>query len=104
MDGFEYGTLTADLAALLEERDLHEVLVGFSMGGGEVARYLSRYGADRVRRIVFASAVPPYLKKSDDNPDGGVGDEHDRLDPRRVQQDRMPLTVPGRDLQRRKRR
>ena len=72
MVGFDYDTLTADLAALVEERDLRDVtLVGFSMGGGEVARYGTNHGDDRLHSIcVFAAAVPPCLMKSDDNPDG----------------------------------
>lgn len=70
-DGFDYDTLTADLAGLLEERDLRDVtLVGFSMGGGEVARYGTNHGEERLHSIVFAAAVPPCLMKSDDNPDG----------------------------------
>ena len=75
-DGYDYDTLSADLSALLENLDLTGVtLVGFSMGGGEVARYLSRYGTARISKVVFASAVPPYLYKSDDNPDGGLDDD-----------------------------
>jgi non-heme chloroperoxidase len=71
--GYEYDTLTADLAALLDHLELTDVvLVGFSMGGGEVVRYLSKYGADRVSKVVLASAVQPYLFKSDDNPEGGI--------------------------------
>ncbi|MDQ3057179.1 MAG: alpha/beta hydrolase [Pseudomonadota bacterium] len=74
--GYDYDTLTDDLAGLLEEHDLRDVaLVGFSMGGGEVARYISRYGEERVRSVVFASAVPPFLMKSDDNPDGPLTKE-----------------------------
>lgn len=73
--GYEYDTLSADLDSLLTELDLHDVtLVGFSMGGGEVARYVAKYGKDRVRSVVFASAVPPYLAKTDDNPDGPLDD------------------------------
>lgn len=69
--GFDYDTLADDLAALLEERDLRDaVLVGFSMGGGEVARYIARHGEDRLRGVVFAAAVPPCLMKSEGNPDG----------------------------------
>jgi len=69
--GYTYDTLTEDLHALLEQLDLNEVtLVGFSMGGGEVARYFTRYGAERLRSVVFASAVPPYLMQTEDNPDG----------------------------------
>ncbi len=70
-DGYEYDTLAGDLDGLLTEHDLTDVtLVGFSMGGGEVARYVARHGEDRLRSVVFAAAVPPYLAKTDDNPDG----------------------------------
>ncbi len=69
--GYDYDTLTDDTASILEDLDLKDVtLVGFSMGGGEVARYIGRHGQDRLRSVVFASAVPPYLMKTDDNPDG----------------------------------
>ena len=72
-DGYDYDTFTADLHALLEHLDLRDVtLVGFSMGGGEVARYIATHGSDRVARAVLAAAVPPYLLKSDDNPEGGL--------------------------------
>ncbi len=71
MSGYTYDTLTEDLHTLLEELDLNDVtLVGFSMGGGEVARYFSLYGAERLHSVVFASAVPPYMMQTDDNPDG----------------------------------
>lgn len=74
--GYDYDTLAADLDAVLTELDLRDVtLVGFSMGGGEVARYLGTYGADRVRAAVLAAAVPPYLLTTDDNPEGGLSDE-----------------------------
>src|SRR3712207_6835291 len=73
--GYEYETFSDDLAALLDHLALTDViLIGFSMGGGEVVRYLSRFGADRVSKIVLASAVQPYLFKSEDNPDGGIDD------------------------------
>jgi len=71
LTGYTYDTLTEDLHALLTELDLTDVtLVGFSMGGGEVARYFSAYGTERLRSVVFASAVPPYLMKGSSNPDG----------------------------------
>jgi len=74
-DGYDYDTLAADLHALLEHLDLQEVtLVGFSMGGGEVARYLGTYGSGRIARAVFAGAVPPYLYVTDDHPDGALDD------------------------------
>ena len=69
--GYDYDTLAADLATLIDKLDLTDVtLVGFSMGGGEVVRYLARYGATRVGRAVLISAVTPYLLKTDENPDG----------------------------------
>ncbi|NJP31883.1 alpha/beta fold hydrolase [Micromonospora thermarum] len=74
-EGYDYDTFAADLHTLLEHLDLTDVaLVGFSMGGGEVARYVGRYGTDRVTRAVFAAAIPPYLYKTNDNPDGGIDD------------------------------
>lgn len=74
--GYDYDTLADDLHSVLEELDLTDVtLVGFSMGGGEVARYVARHGQDRIRSVVFAAAVPPYLMKSDDNPDGPLTKE-----------------------------
>ena len=74
-DGYDYDTLTDDLQAVLTELDLRDAtLVGFSMGGGEAARYVPRHGAERVRSIVFASAVPPYLAQTDDNPEGPLDD------------------------------
>ena len=73
--GYDYDTFAADLDALLQHLDLRDAtLVGFSMGGGEVVRYLKTYGADRVRSAVLAAAVPPYLYQSEDNPDGGLDD------------------------------
>jgi pimeloyl-ACP methyl ester carboxylesterase len=71
LTGYGYDRLTKDLHALLEALDLTDVtLVGFSMGGGEVARYFGLYGAERIRSVVFASAVPPYMLKTRGNPDG----------------------------------
>ena len=69
--GYEYNTLASDLNDLMEGLNLTgATLVGFSMGGGEVARYLSSYGESRVGKAVFVSAVTPYLLKSEDNPEG----------------------------------
>ena len=71
--GYDYDTFAADLHALLEHLDLRDVaLVGFSMGGGEVVRYVAKHGNTRVSRAVLAGAVPPYLFKSKDNPEGGL--------------------------------
>ncbi|WP_338869575.1 alpha/beta hydrolase [Spirosoma sp. SC4-14] len=70
-DGYDYDTLADDLKAVLDTLDLQNVtLVGFSMGGGEVARYMSRHGGARVGKVAFISSVTPYLLKTDDNPDG----------------------------------
>ncbi|MGP4864756.1 alpha/beta fold hydrolase [Psychrobacter sp. T6-5] len=72
-NGYDYDTLAQDLKGLMEALDLQDAtIVGFSMGGGEVARYLGKYGSERVSKAVLASAVPPYLFKADDNPDGGL--------------------------------
>ena len=75
-EGYDYDTLAQDLKALMDELDFKEAaIVGFSMGGGEVARYLGKYGSERVSKAVLAAAVPPYLFKADDNPDGGLEEE-----------------------------
>jgi pimeloyl-ACP methyl ester carboxylesterase len=69
--GYTYDSLTEDLHSLLEELDLRDVtLVGFSMGGGEVARYFSNHGSERLHSVVFASAVPPYMLHTPGNEDG----------------------------------
>jgi non-heme chloroperoxidase len=70
--GYDYGTFAADLNTLLSTLDLNNtVLVGFSMGTGEVARYLSTYGSARVARAAFLGSLEPFLLKTEDNP-GGV--------------------------------
>ncbi len=70
-DGYDYDSLAADLHALMEGLNLTEAtLIGFSMGGGEVARYLNQYGDKRVARVVLISTVLPYLLKTRDNPEG----------------------------------
>ncbi len=71
-DGYDYDTFAQDLKLVLEKLELTDVtLVGFSMGGGEVARYLSKYNTDgRVTKAALISAVTPYLLKTDDNPTG----------------------------------
>ena len=69
--GYDYDTMTADVRNLIVHLDLRNaVLAGFSMGGGEVARYFGRYGTDRISKAMLISAVPPYLLKTADNPDG----------------------------------
>jgi non-heme chloroperoxidase len=69
--GYDYDTFAADLKTLIERLDLTDVvLVGFSMGTGEVTRYLGTYGSDRVRKAALLGTVPPFLLKTDDNPEG----------------------------------
>jgi len=69
--GYDYDTLAGDLKALLDELDLDNVtLVGFSMGGGEIAKYFSLYGGKRVSKVVLVSSVLPYMLQTDTNPEG----------------------------------
>jgi len=71
--GHEYDTFADDLHQLMTGLDLRDaVLAGFSMGAGEVARYLGTHGSERVRKAVLLSGITPYLLKSDDNPEGGA--------------------------------
>jgi len=72
--GYNYGTFAEDLSKLVKHLDLRDfALVGFSMGGGEVARYIGKYGSKGVSKAVFISSVPPYLLKTPDNPEGVDG-------------------------------
>ncbi len=69
--GYDYDTFAADLNVVLETLDLHDaILVGFSMGTGELARYVSRYGHQRVAKLAFLASLEPFLVARDDNPDG----------------------------------
>jgi non-heme chloroperoxidase len=69
--GYDLDTLTDDVAAVMEARDLRDVtLVGFSMGTAEAVNYLSRYGSDRIARLVLVGPTTPFLVQSEDNPDG----------------------------------
>jgi peroxiredoxin len=83
MDGHDYDTYAADLSALVSALDLQDaVLVGFSMGTGEVVRYISRYGSHRVAKAVFIGALQPFMLKTDENPSGAMSqtDVDDFLD------------------------
>ncbi len=72
--GHDYDTYAADLKELLEQLELTDiVLCGFSMGTGEVTRYLGAYGSERVEKAVLFGAIPPFLLKTDDNPEGVDG-------------------------------
>jgi non-heme chloroperoxidase len=78
--GYDYETLSDDLATLLDRLDLREVtLVGHSMGSGEVVRYLARHGIARVARVLLVGPTTPYALKTDDNPDGLDKAIYDRL-------------------------
>lgn len=69
--GYDYNTFADDLHELIDHLGLEKVsLVGFSMGGGEIARYLTRHGSQKVASVALVSAVTPYLLKQGDNPDG----------------------------------
>lgn len=73
--GYDYDTFTADLDTLITKLDLQKVnLVGFSMGGGEVARYAGHYGLERLHSAVFIGAITPSLLKDSDNPSGPTPD------------------------------
>ena len=88
--GYDYDTFAADLNTVMERLDLREAtLVGFSMGGGEVARYVSTYGTNRVNKAVLAAAVPPYLYKAPDNPEGGLDDATIAMFQEGVKRDRL---------------
>ncbi|MFJ4108403.1 alpha/beta fold hydrolase [Oerskovia enterophila] len=69
--GYDYDTFAADLDAVLETLDLRDViLVGFSMGTGELARYVTNHGHDRVAKLAFLASLEPFLVQRDDNPTG----------------------------------
>jgi non-heme chloroperoxidase len=73
-EGYNYNTFTEDLHQVITQLKLRDfALVGFSMGGGEVARYFGKYGSKGVSKAVIISGVPPYLLKTADNPEGVDG-------------------------------
>lgn len=70
-EGYDYDTLSNDLHELITQLNLtNVVLVGFSMGGGEIARYIGKYGSDKISKIIFISSVTPFRLKTTDNPEG----------------------------------
>lgn len=78
--GYDYDTLASDLNDLVRTLALHDAtLAGFSMGGGEVCRYLARYGSERIARAMLIAAVPPFLLKTADNPEGVDGQVFDGM-------------------------
>jgi non-heme chloroperoxidase len=79
--GYNYDTFAEDLHKLVTQLELGEfALAGFSMGGGEVARYIGKYGSKGVSKAVFISAVPPFLLKTPDNPEGVDGNVFDGIE------------------------
>lgn len=71
--GYDYDTFADDLHTVLTTLDLQDViLVGFSMGTGEIARYIGRHGQDRIAKVAFLASLEPYLAVTDDNPDGAA--------------------------------
>ena len=87
--GYSYDALADDLQRVMDQCELQDVtLVGFSMGGGEVARYIARCGQSRLRSVVFAAAVPPYLMKTADNPEGPLTPEKAQQKKQAFEQDR----------------
>jgi non-heme chloroperoxidase len=69
--GYDYDTFSADLEGLVDKLDLHDaILVGFSMGTGEVTRYLGTYGSERVAKAALFGPIPPFLLQTADNPKG----------------------------------
>ncbi|MEP6846168.1 MAG: alpha/beta hydrolase, partial [Panacibacter sp.] len=88
-DGYDYDTLTDDLKALIDQLNLEDItLVGFSMGGGEVVRYFSRYYGKGVSKVVLISSVTPYMLQTDSNPDGVPQEMFDGM-ANKMQEDRI---------------
>jgi non-heme chloroperoxidase len=80
VSGYDYDTFAADLDKLLAALDLQGAcLAGHSMGGGEIARYLGKYGSARVRRAVIVSGIPPYLLKTPETPNGVPQEVFDQI-------------------------
>ena len=87
--GYGYDTLADDLQRVMDQCGLQDVcMVGFSMGGGEVARYIGRHGESRLSSVVFAAAVPPCLMKSEGNPEGPLTPEKAQQSRKALEQDR----------------
>ncbi len=79
-DGYDYNTLAGDLKSLLDKLDLTKVtLVGFSMGAGEIAKYFSLHGGDRISKVVLISGVVPYMLQTADNADGVPQKKFDKM-------------------------
>lgn len=93
-NGYDYNTLAGDLKSLIDELDLSDItLVGFSMGAGEIAKYFSLHGGEKVSKVVLISGVVPYMLQTDDNPDG-VPQEQFNIMAQEMQKDR-PAFMEG---------
>lgn len=87
--GYDYNTMALDLKNLIDHLDLKEVsLVGFSMGGGELARYVGNFGTDKLSKLIFLSSIAPFMMKTDDNPDGVPEDAFDGFK-KSIREDRL---------------
>ncbi len=79
-NGYDFDTMTDDLKAIIDKLALEDVtLVGFSMGGGEVVRYFSRHAGKKVSKAILVSAVPPFMLKTEDNPEGVPQEAFDKM-------------------------
>lgn len=88
--GYDYDTLAQDLHTLITALALqHATLLGFSMGGGEVARYISTYGTHQVSKAVFAAAVPPFLLRTPEHPEGALTEKAVATQEQAVLDDRL---------------
>ena len=88
-NGYTYDTLTDDLKSIIDQLDLSDVtLVGFSMGGGEVVRYFSRYGGKNVSKAVLISSVTPFRLWTENNPDGNLPEKNEAT-AQKIKEDRI---------------
>ncbi len=79
-EGYDYDTLASDLNEIILQLNLEDVtLVGFSMGGGEVVRYLTNYGSEKINKIALVASIIPLVKQKDDNPDGVPQEKLDEI-------------------------
>lgn len=80
LDGYDYDSLASDLHEIISQLDLKNVILfGFSMGGGEVVRYITNYGTENIDKIALISSIIPLVKQKDDNPQGVPQDELDKI-------------------------
>lgn len=79
-DGYNYDTFASDLNEIITQLELKDVsLVGFSMGGGEVVRYLTNYGSNKIHKVAIVASIIPVIKQKDDNPDGVPQEAFDEI-------------------------